>query len=721
MTPIKTLCKTLITVTLLLSSLVTTIAQAEQLLYAPILIAMNRVLPSDSALKISQLKQQLTKTQSNETAYAHLLMAKHYFDLKKHHQGLMHTEQSLAIIDDSAASGVLENALFIRAMISSVGLRKYPTAPALFEQVLENFPDDSHVSLQTLRAKTYEKLGSLHIFLKQPKRAKPFIIKAIEVSKMVQSADIEISARLDLAKYFLTQQDMQQAEAELMLTYKLSAAANNILHQKVLIQISRFYRQTKRYPLAIKYGERAIKATQQSQDIKQLAWAHNNLALVYEASGKLNMALVQYLNALHHAQAQKSIFIALTQHNIGSIYMKQDKLSDAQDYLQRANDIFRSMEHPYYLMQNNLSLGEVFIKRLQYQPAIEHLEKALTSAREHDDSETVNNARKQLVIAHIKIGNAKIANQLNQEIIDDLHQAVMRLERHQDKQQHTAEKQQKLKKLALDSEIQLSQLEQQLQQSQALSHRNICMLLAVIFIFTLSLLVCGWLIFSKKRRHQLLDNALVMTIPRLQTGEALTMSLNKFYRKEQLLVAIHLPLLVKLNHYFNQVQADQIYHQWIDNLISDIDSKLFSLNDATLICAVSAETEQSTTQLLNCLIEKIVKTTPLECHGLLNSEYGIYIGASTLTPFKAQPNDSEASNTLNLALVMLAGTESENLPDHHHRWLLAKPKMDSQNSIFNFSSRDEWVYSIKNNLIIVDSDRHHKITWDKIIPPQVVE
>jgi len=721
MTPIKTLYKTLTTIMLLLSSLVAPITQAEQLLYAPVLIEMNRALPSDSTLKVSQLKQQLSKVQSNETAYAHLLIAKYYFDLKKYHLGLTHSEQSLAIIDDSAAPGVLENALFIRAMISSVGLRKYPTAPALFEQVLKTIPDDSSVSLQLLHAKTNEKLGSLHMFLKQPKRAKAFILKAIEISKVVQSVDIEISARLDLAKYFLTQQDMQQAEAELMLAYKLSAAAKNILHQKGLIQISRFYRQIKRYPLAIKYGERAIQATQQSQDIRQLAWAHNNLALVYEESGKLNMALVQYLNALHHAQAQKSIFIALTQHNIGSIYMKQDKLSEAQDYLQRANVIFSSMDHPYYLMQNNLSLGEVFIKRLHYSAAIEHLNKALTSARNSDDNESLNNIKRQLVIAHIGNGSAEFANQLNQEIIDDLQQLVTRLEHHRNQQQHTADKQQDLKKVALDSEIQLSQLDQQLQQSHKLHLRNIYILFAVVFALALSLLICGWLLFRNKRRHELLDSSTAMTIPRLKTGEGLTVSLNKFYRKKQFLVVIHLPLLVKLNHYFNQVQADQIYHQWIDSLINDIDSKLFSLNDSTLICAVSARTEQSTTQLLNSLIALILKTAPLECVGLLNSEYGVYIGASTLAPFAAQPNDSEASNTLNLALVMLAGAESENLPDHHHRWLLAKPKLDSQNSIFNFSSRDEWVYSIKNNLIIVDSDRHHKINWDKIIPPQVVE
>jgi len=707
---------------ILLASIFVTIgAHAERLLYTSTLMTQYEALAKDLTTREAQLSERLANQSDLDSSLTLLLMAKHHYDNRQYTTALTRTNLALAALDKENQQDTVANALFMRAMITSIGLTKYSNSAQLFEAVLAYISDDSEPELQRLRAQTFRRLGSLQLFLKRPKHANVYISKAINAAKELQATDIEIDARLDLAKYYLAQQDNESAESELLLAHKLSIATDNLYLQKVLIQISRFYRKSERYPLAIKYGKSALKLTQESQTEKLIAWTHNNLAIAYHESNDLNMALVHYINALHHAKEHTSVFYALAQHNIGSIYLEQQKLTKSKTYLTGANTMFRTIEHPYYLMQNNLSVGKVLIALANYPLAIDHLNQSISSARENDSQQVIEEAQEQLIIAHTQLKNFETANQLHQTLTQALQKKLKHLVDKQKKTKKAANKHHQLEKIALDSEVQITLLNQTNKDS---TQRITLLSYALLFItisFSIALILSWRLVSRKSRTNTLLNTSSVMGISQLHTGEMLVSSLNSYYHNDQLLITIRIPLLANLNHYFNQEQAHQIYHQWIECLSKNMTGKLFCLNDSILVIAASQNEGMSLNALFGSITNTVLHTTPVACQRLMKTEYGIYMGASTLAPFRAQPNDSEASNTLNLALLMLAGVESEDLPPSQHRWLLAKPKTQSQNSIFNFCSRSEWVYSIKNNLIVIDSDRHHKIDWDKIVSPRGVE
>jgi len=712
----------LLSMFILLASIFVTIgAHAERLLYTSTLMTQYEALAKDLTTREAQLSERLANQSDLDSSLTLLLMAKHHYDNRQYTTALTRTNLALAALDKENQQDTVANALFMRAMITSIGLTKYSNSAQLFEAVLAYISDDSEPELQRLRAQTFRRLGSLQLFLKRPKHANVYISKAINAAKELQATDIEIDARLDLAKYYLAQQDNESAESELLLAHKLSIATDNLYLQKVLIQISRFYRKSERYPLAIKYGKSALKLTQESQTEKLIAWTHNNLAIAYHESNDLNMALVHYINALHHAKEHTSVFYALAQHNIGSIYLEQQKLTKSKTYLTGANTMFRTIEHPYYLMQNNLSVGKVLIALANYPLAIDHLNQSISSARENDSQQVIEEAQEQLIIAHTQLKNFETANQLHQTLTQALQKKLKHLVDKQKKTKKAANKHHQLEKIALDSEVQITLLNQTNKDS---TQRITLLSYALLFItisFSIALILSWRLVSRKSRTNTLLNTSSVMGISQLHTGEMLVSSLNSYYHNDQLLITIRIPLLANLNHYFNQEQAHQIYHQWIECLSKNMTGKLFCLNDSILVIAASQNEGMSLNALFGSITNTVLHTTPVACQRLMKTEYGIYMGASTLAPFRAQPNDSEASNTLNLALLMLAGVESEDLPPSQHRWLLAKPKTQSQNSIFNFCSRSEWVYSIKNNLIVIDSDRHHKIDWDKIVSPRGVE
>jgi len=707
--------KSPITVLLLLiiGSFFQPLAYAERLLFSTTLSQLDSALPNNSTQQTNTLKHRLTTQNDLKSAFTRLLLAKRSYLENQHEVALAYVEQAIDVLQRSEAPQELANGYYIRAIITSIGQRQYPTAIPQFKQVLTISAGDKQPLLQLLHVKTYQKLGSLLMFLKQPQAAHDYIIKAVEAAQNAKETSIEIDARLDLAKYYLGQHQTTLAEAQLMLAHKLSVGSNDTNLKKVLIQISRFYRKMKRYDLAIKYGERAIKSIKESSNLELLAWAYNSLAITYEDSGDFNMALVQFLNALHHANERKSLFSALAQHNIGLIYIKQQRLDQAQPYLIDANKMFSSIEHPYYLMHSHLSLGELYTKQGKFEQAIARLNEALEAAKSHQDSDTENQAHQQLIIAYRQSENFRLANQHHQALNDSLKLQVNTLIMAQQTELDAIKKTEWQQQM-LDSDVTITRLKQQQKKShQRLKFLNYCLAIGGL-LFILSLILYCYYINKKRRTiaHSQRNN--ISGLPQLDHGSMLVKALLTHYRKEQLLVTIRVRLLGELHRHFNQQQAHQLYHQWMTNITSNISGKLFCLNDSILVCAITSQLQETPDGSLDTLFDTITQAAPAECAKLMETDYGLAIGATSLAPFLGQPNANEASNTVNLALTMLAGIESVEPSNKHHHWLLAKPKEQSQSSIFNFCSRQEWVYSIKNNLILFESNRHIEIDWDRI-------
>ncbi len=691
-------------------------AKAEQLIFAPSLSIIETTLPTDPQKKTAALRTKLKSQTGSSLASVFLLLANQSFNGKEYRAALDYSNQGIELLQLSDAPFELANAYYIRAIVSSVGLRQYPSAVTQFEQVLSIAPNNAPPPLALLHAKAYQKLGSLLMFLKKPEQAKRYIIKAISTAQTAGAEKIEIDARLDFSKYYLASQQIGQAEELLMETYKLAHNNNSIYLPKVLIQVSRFYRKAQNYELAIKYGEDAIKSIKVSQNQIQLAWAHNNLAIAYDESGNDNMAIVQFLNALNNAKEQKSLFVALATHNIGSIYLKQKDFIKAQEYLSRANEMFRAVDHPYNLMHSNFNLGKNQIELTNYDQAINYLEQALQTAVERKEIKLKNDIRELLVLAYTQVKNFDLANKHSQALTDGLHQQISDLEKQQSQQKQAKSDSpapDSLQKTIIANEVRVANLNQQLKDSRKQLAFTSTALAIMVIVFLLTLIV-SWRYIrgtSKKVTRSLTNSN--QRLPSLNLVESLVSTFSLHYREKDFLLAINLPLIPSLNQYFNPEQAHQLHQQWLTGLSEKLSGKVFSLNDSTIICALSNEVG-TTENFFESVINDVITCAPSQCQHLTLTKFPVQIGAASLLPFFQSPNDNEANNTLNLALAMLAGVQSSVPAPTYSHWILAKAKENSQSSIFNFSSRSEWIYSIKNNLITLESNGHSAVDWDRI-------
>lgn len=695
-----------------------TSSYAERLIFVPQLAQFNDTLPNDTEKKRELLNRKILAPQDKEQASALLILAKSSFDNDADAKALAYANQALNLLERQSQTSLLANAYYIRALINSVGLRQYPESVKQFKQVLTTI-NGVHSDTNVLHAKSSQKLGSLLMYLKKPEQAVHYIKQTLNSLGAQEKITIAIDARLDLAKYHLLNKDFLNAEKSLKSAYKQSLKASTRYQQKTLIQISRFYRKLKRYNLAIDYGEQVIKLIQHSSDPTQLAWAHNNLAIAYEESGDLNMAIIQYLNSLNNAKEKQSVFVALAQHNIGLIYAKQKKWQQSIDYLTRANQLLRSIDHPYYLMHSNLSLGETFRNAKDLSQSITHYKFALEQAIIRKDKETSEDVHTQLIEIFLAQENFKSAQHHTHALNELLKQKLVKISQEKEKKTvaSTDPAQDNWQKLALDREVKINLLNKQVDDAKHQSKLTLYALSSLAFI--LSLLIALFWKFNRvnkikmSRLEQLTEN----NFQPLIIDRTLPNTLMDHYGNADWLIAIELPLLAKLHLYMNHETGVELTQHWLENIKKALPDTVFKLRDSLLICGLRKEQNKTTAQVYDSLLAQFISALPAQHRHLIAASGGIKVGGASLKYLRNEPTICEATNTVNLALFMLTTLSSlDNKPPiGDNYWLLAHSHAKDQNSIFNFTCQKEWLFSIKNKLISIEGNTQIEIDWDKVI------
>jgi len=685
--------------------------KAETLLYSSLFVSADKNYPSQKLLKAQRLQQQVKTTSGLKQAVAAILLATHHYDNGDYANSLIYSEQAIAFFRPLEHPVELANSYYIRAMTISIGQAKYEQAVDIFKQVLSVTNGDNRPQLQLLHTKANQKLGSLLMFLQKGELAHQYITKAIEGAQSSKNVELEIQAKLDLAKYYLSRNQLTQGEETLLSTHKLAINGQSKYLRRVLIQISRYYRKNKHFELAIKYGEKALQTVKNNKNTNELAWTYNNLAIAYEESGDENLALVHYLNALQHATTD-TLFAALAQHNIGLIHYKQKNYPHAQRYLTQANTFFKKIEHSFYLMQSNVSLGQLYVKQQKFEQAIIALRQTLTAAKARKDNEVIGIAHKNIALAYAAIGDFKAANQHNKMSNKLLQRQVDQL---------TIQHQQ-----AIAPQIDLAALQQNLlERTNDLAKANIeidanmtneSRLNAIVALIALSLIiiVCLWWRQAKKQSDALIafqrdqDSGLV----NIHNEATLLAQLNQHFVSKHYLVALRLPSISKLSGVLNVELARKYHAQWRIALKQEFDSALFSIDEATLLFPLAKPTVQDS-QLFEQTLDAISRCAPQVIQQLVTTDLTPKLGIAPLQAFKSSPCLNEGMNILNLAMTVLAGIDSVSNATRP-RWLLGRPIEQQQCSMFAFATRQQWVYSIENKLIKLESDRQITIDWDKI-------
>jgi serine phosphatase RsbU (regulator of sigma subunit)/tetratricopeptide (TPR) repeat protein len=135
------------------------------------------------------------------------------------------------------------------------------------------------------------------------------------------------------------------------------------------------------YILAIEYFQQALEIFEEINDKKGTANMLGNIGVIYNNEGNDTKALDYYLRSLNISEEINDSVRAITAlGNIGLIYSKKEATMDqAQDYYLRALRLADKLDYQLGIGTNTLNLGELLLKKGDYQDALKYFERSLVA------------------------------------------------------------------------------------------------------------------------------------------------------------------------------------------------------------------------------------------------------------------------------------------------------------------------------------------------------
>ncbi len=695
-----------------------------------------RLLFIEQALKEDPLTKDLAK-------HITLLLMKGDYYYKKQNNKLIQVilDDVFMLLKEQQRPLLLANTHYFHAMNKSMLQRQYDEATAIFKTAISTlkqneFVNDQQLPAQKLLLASTYKLASLLLLLQQPDNAKTYLIEAKALAATLNDSQYQINAAMKLSQYYVATDQLAKAEQELMATYQLALAQKSDRLSIVLVQFSRFYRKNQQFELAIEYALKAVDLARESSigitvdsplpaRIRQADVAssvYNNLAICYEESGDLNLAMVHYLNIINSLKINtRNIYYSLAHHNIGQLYKKQQDLDKALYYLKISGKHFKEIGHQFYLLSNDLSLADVYMQQNNYQQAIVIAEKALVIAKE----------RKALILqktAHQYLSDSYLQTQQYQKA--SIHYAallIITVRQQAQLEDKIVALKNKPQSPSINLQQQIAQLNDKLTQSQKDNEKAITvlsLLKLVIVLLSISFLIFAlWLKLTKKSAYMVNHVQRPLTrykIISITDSTNFHQTFQDNFANQQYLMALEVMQIDGLFKYINYEQASQLSHQWFTELSNLIEQDIYLLNSSTIIFAASIpgntlkDTQQDIGQLLSSLLQKINKAMPIQLQELNDESLFITtIGCTTIDKGQADNRPIDITNYLNLCLTALSGVQTISHQQSNKNWLCISPK--TPNIDIMSADRSRWIYAIKNNLMAMKSGHNltneHTIDW----------
>lgn len=183
---------------------------------------------------------------------------------------------------------------------------------------------------------------------------------------------------------------------------------------------------------ALKYYQRGLKLSRNSEDLKSLQPViYNNLGNIYNSKGQYKTALSYYLKGINVYQEldiinpntrriyhniasvhksldeferaktyyQKALTLGedlriIRKANIyaglGAVYLKQDSLAKAEQYLNKSESLYKQLKNKYKLTTNYMDKARLFSKYQEYQKAFKYFDSASQLANANGYKKLVN-------------------------------------------------------------------------------------------------------------------------------------------------------------------------------------------------------------------------------------------------------------------------------------------------------------------------------------------
>ncbi len=130
---------------------------------------------------------------------------------------------------------------------------------------------------------------------------------------------------------------------------------------------------------SLQYFQEALAACSPSRSLCDVAEAEGNVGFIKQSQSRFAEATAYYRKAIQHAQQGGDAALAAKMaNNMGNLYMQQNDLAEAQQWLQRSRALYDD-DVPGNLLN---SLGQLALRRGDSAQALHHFTAGLTAARQ---------------------------------------------------------------------------------------------------------------------------------------------------------------------------------------------------------------------------------------------------------------------------------------------------------------------------------------------------
>lgn len=187
--------------------------------------------------------------------------------------------------------------------------------------------------------------------------------------------------------------------------------------------------------LAFEYLDTAIFYAKNSMDQRSLGRYYNNRGVILQHTGRPNVAMQSYLEALPFAEsAQDSSTLLRIYGNMAGIYMGRQENNKAKNYFQKIIDLVDQEKDPHTYLKTLNNLGLIFKRDGEIEEALNSLDQGLKIARSLESEADIANIQNNFGLIYLDMGdypNAKIcfdeALTLNRKIGNTYQEIMNRL------------------------------------------------------------------------------------------------------------------------------------------------------------------------------------------------------------------------------------------------------------------------------------------------------
>ncbi|HVP58164.1 MAG TPA: tetratricopeptide repeat protein [bacterium] len=222
-----------------------------------------------------------------------------------------------------------------------------------------------------------------------------------------------VSARFELAKVLINQNDLDRALVELeeaLKTYR--SMGNGPGEAGALNAIGVIYKRKNQFARAVGYYDAAIKLDEHLGDKRATAASLGNLGLIYEIMGERDKALTVFLRSLELRQEigdKSGISNALNK--IGQIYQSDGKFEEALSNFERSFEIRKEMGSKDHMASSLSDMGYVYSMMGQYDKAAQVDSLALVLRTEIGDIRDQAHSLMNIAETHVNRGHLRAARE----------------------------------------------------------------------------------------------------------------------------------------------------------------------------------------------------------------------------------------------------------------------------------------------------------------------